>query len=149
MPVAAAIREGSAIMKKMNMLRSITVMPVILIVGILTMGVLTVGMPSSAFCAELSGRISTPQGDPIGSIWVSLNDSQGNTVRSALTDDRGSFDMKGVAPGEYDLELTPVTGGWLGGIVTIQVPQHGMRLNWWVGAAHAHMVSRNKRCRVA
>src|ERR1700722_6459134 len=54
---------------------------------------------------ELSGTIRDTQGLPRAALKVSLKNWFGEAFGSAVTDDRGSFDIRNVTPGRYYLEF--------------------------------------------
>lgn len=90
---------------------------------------------SPAQLTELRGTIRDTQGRPVAALKVSLMNWFGENFGSAVTDDRGSFDIRDVAPGRYYARFRPLAENSPGQVVIIYVTPH---------AIHMHMtVTRN------
>ena len=85
-----------------------------------------------ALGAEIVGKVADSHGTPISNVAVLLVDASGHPVRSVLTNTRGIFLVKGLNPGDYDLRLHPLTGGWLGRILPVHLPPSGLTVRWQI-----------------
>jgi hypothetical protein len=90
----------------------------------------SLGMAAPASCAQIVGKIADSQGTPISNVKVALTDAIGHTVRSALTDASGIFRLGGVNPGDYQIQLRPLTGGWLGNTLPVHLSPSGLTVRW-------------------
>ena len=95
----------------------------------LTAAILLLGMTSSAQAVEILGRVTTARGQAIGSIRVTVTDKSGTVISSSITDADGAYEIKGVTPGRYEIELLPLTGGSLGGLSNVRVGPHGSKVD--------------------
>jgi hypothetical protein len=95
----------------------------------LTAAILFLGMTPSAQAVEILGRVTTARGQAIGSIRVTVSDKAGAVISSSITNADGAYDIKGVAPGRYEIELLPLTGGSLGGLSNVRVGPHGSKVD--------------------
>jgi len=97
-------------------------------------------MAAPASCAQIVGKIADSQGTPISNVKVALTDAIGHTVRSALTDARGIFKLGGVNPGDYQIQLRPLTGGWLGNTLPVHLSPSGLTVRWKIMPATPSLV---------
>src|SRR5712692_4829610 len=95
---------------------------------LLTASILVLGMTPSAQAVEILGKVTTARGQAIVSIRVMVTDKAG-TVSSSITNADGAYEIKGVAPGRYEIELLPLTGGSLGGLSNVRVGPHGSKVD--------------------
>jgi carboxypeptidase family protein len=96
---------------------------------LLTAAILFLGMTPSAQAVEILGRVTTARGQAIGSIRVTVTDKAGAVISTSITNADGAYDIKGVAPGRYEIKLLPLTGGSLGGLSNVRVGPHGSKLD--------------------
>jgi carboxypeptidase family protein len=96
---------------------------------LLTASILFLGMTPSAQAAEILGRVTTARGQAIVSIRVMVTDKAGTVISSSITNANGAYEIKGVAPGRYEIELLPLTGGSLGGLSDVRVGPHGSKVD--------------------
>jgi hypothetical protein len=68
-------------------------------------------------------------GQAIGSIRVTVTDKAGTVISSSITNADGAYEIKGVAPDRYEIELLPLTGGSLGGLTNVPVGPHGSKVD--------------------
>lgn len=78
---------------------------------------------------ELSGTIRDTQGRPVAALKVSLMNWFGAGFGSAVTDDRGSFEILNIAPGRYYLKFRPLAENSPGQVVVFYVPPHAIHMN--------------------
>jgi protocatechuate 3,4-dioxygenase beta subunit len=78
---------------------------------LLTASILFLGMTVSAQAGEILGRVTTARGQAIVSIRVMVTDEAGRVISSSITNADGAYEIKGVAPGRYKIDLLPLTGG--------------------------------------
>jgi hypothetical protein len=96
---------------------------------LLTASILFLGMTPSAQAVEILGRVTTARGQAIVSIRVMVTDKAGSVISSSITNADGAYEIKGVAPGRYEIELLPLTGGSLGSISNVRVGPHGSKVD--------------------
>lgn len=96
---------------------------------LLTAAILFLGLTPSAQAVEILGRLTTARGQAIGSIRVTVSDKSGTVISSSITSADGAYEIKGVAPGRYEIELLPLTGGSLGGLSNVRVGPHGSKVD--------------------
>lgn len=53
----------------------------------------------------------------------------GEGFGSAVTDDRGSFDIRNVTPGNYYVKFRPLAENSEGQVVTFHMPSHAIHIN--------------------
>ena len=70
---------------------------------LLTAAILFLGMTPSAQAAEILGRVTTAQGQGSESIRVMVTDIAGTVISSSITNANGIYEIKGVAPGRYEI----------------------------------------------
>src|SRR5260370_39702112 len=78
---------------------------------LLTASILFLGMTPSAQAGEILGRVTTARGQAIVSTRVMVTDEAGRVISSSITNADGAYEIKGVAPGRYKIDLLPLTGG--------------------------------------
>jgi hypothetical protein len=96
---------------------------------LLTAAILVLGMTPSAQAVEILGRVTTARGQAIVSIMVKVTDKAGTVISSSITNANGAYEIKGVAPGRYEIELLPLTGGSLGELSDVRVGPHGSKVD--------------------
>jgi hypothetical protein len=96
---------------------------------LLTAAILVLGMTPSAQAVEILGRVTTARGQAIVSIRVMVTDKAGTVISSSITNANGAYEIKRVAPGSYEIELLPLTGGSLGGLSNVRVGPHGSKVD--------------------
>lgn len=96
---------------------------------LLTASILFLGMTVSAQAGEILGRVTTARGQAIVSIRVTVTDEAGRVISSSITNANGAYEIKGVAPGRYKIELLPLTGGSLGQLSNVRVGPHGSKVD--------------------
>ena len=79
--------------------------------------------------ADLSGTIRDTQGHPVAALKVSLMNWFGEGFGSAVTDDRGTFDIRHIAPGVYYITFRPLAENSPGQVVIFHVPPHPIHIN--------------------
>lgn len=79
--------------------------------------------------ADLSGTIRDTRGHPVAALKVSLMNWFGEGFGSAVTDDRGSFDIRHIAPGVYYITFRPLAENSRGQVVIFHVPPHPIHIN--------------------
>jgi uncharacterized surface anchored protein len=52
---------------------------------------------------RISGRVLDPKGITVSGVSVKLVNAAGTVIREAHTDEKGSFQLEGIDPGEYQL----------------------------------------------
>jgi protocatechuate 3,4-dioxygenase beta subunit len=102
---------------------------------ILTVGIAFRGMTYSTSFAtttrptDLSGTIRDTGGHPVAALKISLMNWFGEGFGSAVTDERGSFDIRNVAPGNYYVKFRPLAENSEGQVVTFHMPPHAIHIN--------------------
>ena len=96
---------------------------------LLTASILFLGMTPSAQAGEILGRVTTALGQAIVSIRVMVTDEAGRVISSSITNADGAYEIKGVAPGRYKIDLLPLTGGSLGRLSNVRVGPHGSKVD--------------------
>ena len=110
-------------------------LPAVVAVVIMTVGVSFQGMAylislgTTAQLTDLSGTIRDTRGHPVAALKVSLMNWFGEGFGSAVTDDRGSFDIRNVAPGIYYVKFRPLAENSQGQVVIFHVPPHAFHIN--------------------
>src|SRR5690606_16014554 len=62
---------------------------------------------SSAIAGNITGRVVDEEGSAVAAATVVvLNPGNNSLVRSAITEDNGSFILENIASGKYDLKVT-------------------------------------------
>jgi hypothetical protein len=81
-----------------------------LVIVILSM-LLALSSPASAQTesGQISGRVLDPQGIPVAAAHVKLVNSAGSLVREAISDAQGTFLLKGIDAGQYQLHAESVS----------------------------------------
>lgn len=79
--------------------------------------------------SDLSGTIRDTGGRPVAALKVSLTNWFGQGFGSAVTDDRGSFDIRNVTPGVYYVKFRPLAENSPGQVVIFRVPSHAIHIN--------------------
>jgi hypothetical protein len=103
--------------------------------AILTVGIAFQGMThSTSFgtptrLTDLSGTIRDTGGHPVAALKVSLTNWFGEGFGSAVTDDRGSFDIRNITPGVYYVKFRPLAENSSGQVVIFHVPPHAVHIN--------------------
>ena len=97
---------------------------------IAAVGMIVMAIGQSVFAAEILGKVADSQGTPITHVAVAVRDSAGRTVGSMFTNDNGVFEFKDLIPGDYRIQLRPLTGGVLGRIVPVHLLATGMTFIW-------------------
>jgi len=100
--------------------------------------VMAVAQPARS--AQLIGRVNDYQGTPITNVKVAILAPGGKQVTSVLTDKNGTFDATNLPPGDYDLELHPLTGGLLGGSLELHLSPTGATVNWTIVPPYPYLV---------
>ena len=90
------------------------------------------GTAAPALSAQIIGKIADSQGTPISNVKVAVTDAAGNPVRSVFTNARGIFNLKGLNPGYYRIQLHPLTGGWLGEMLPVHLSPSGLTVRWQI-----------------
>jgi Carboxypeptidase regulatory-like domain len=97
----------------------------------------------AAFCSDVTGEVSGPNG-PVAGAQVTVADSGGNVVGQGTTNDAGQYCIRGITPGEYKTALNPPSGAGLQpGVVNRTVPNEGLTENWAVSPATVAASSAN------
>ena len=96
------------------------------------------GLSSRAFSeggTDVVGTVLDAQGNPVKGVEISVQDADGKVVAQAVTNDKGGYIMKGLAPGQYNLALNPLATGFQGETVATSLGSEGLTVNWTVSAA--------------
>jgi hypothetical protein len=84
---------------------------------------------TSAGLTDLSGTVRDTGGHPVAALKVSLTNWFGEGFGSAVTDERGGFDIRNVAPGNYYVKFRPLAENSQGQVVIFNVPPHAVHIN--------------------
>jgi len=103
-----------------------------LIVSAVGLSLLFLAAASSAFCADLVGTVSDPQGHPVGGVEIGVRDGAGNVVGNAITDAKGHYAVSGLSPDTYNYTLDPLGTRFKGGTVVSQLDSDGLTVDWKV-----------------
>lgn len=104
---------------------------------LLLVGVFGAGMASQAFCADIAGRVFDRQGQAAQGIQISVELPNSKLVAQAITDAKGTYRLKSLAPGTYHLALNPGTSGFKGQTVVAYVGPDGLTVDWVVSPTAA------------
>ena len=95
-----------------------------------TLGLFALAISQSANCAEILGKVADSQGTPITHVTVGVRDASGKSIRSIMTNEGGVFMFKNLIPGDYRIQLHPLTGGLLGRVVPVHLMATGLTFVW-------------------
>ena len=87
---------------------------------------------SSAFCADVVGTISDPQGHPVAGVEVGVRDSTGKVVANAISDAQGHYTIRGLSPDTYNYTLDPLGTRFKSGTVVSHLDSSGLTVDWKV-----------------
>lgn len=96
----------------------------------------------AAFCSDVIGDVSGPNG-PVAGAQVTVADSSGRVVGQGTTNDAGRYCIRGITPGQYKTSLNPPAGAGQPGVTTRAVPSEGLTENWAVSPATGASSSAN------
>src|SRR5260370_42339769 len=82
----------------------------------------------AAFCSDVTGEVSGPNG-PVAGAQVTVADSGGNVVGQGTTNDAGKYCIRGINPGEYKTVVNP-PAGLQAGAINRTVPAEGLTEDW-------------------
>jgi hypothetical protein len=78
-----------------------------------------------AHAADIVGRIADSSGAPVVGTQVLVQDLDGKTIGSALTDPKGHYEIRGLDPGPYNLIVRGQSG-------VAYVGKEGLTVNWGI-----------------
>jgi hypothetical protein len=107
-----------------------------LIVSVVGFGLLFLVIAPSAFCADVVGAVSDPQGNPVRGVEISVRDNAGKIVGKAMTDTKGHYAIGGLSPNVYNYTLDPFATPFKGGTVVSQLGSDGLSVDWRVSRAN-------------
>lgn len=81
-------------------------------------------LPAQSNLATLDGNISDPRGGLVPGAEVRVRSLETSAVRSTLTDSEGRYEVAGLAPGDYGIEVRAAGFGAATGKVRLEVGQH-------------------------
>jgi hypothetical protein len=96
------------------------------------LGLLFLVAASSAFCADVMGTVTDPQGHPVGGVEIGVRDSAGKVVGKAIADAKGHYAISGLSPNTYNYTLNPLATRFKGGTVVSQLDSNGLTVDWKV-----------------
>lgn len=99
---------------------------------ILSLLVLFLVAASPAWCADVVGTVTDPQGHPVGGVGIGVRDSAGRVVGNALSDAKGHYAISGLSPNTYNYTLDPLGTRFKGGTVVSQLDSNGLTVDWKV-----------------
>jgi hypothetical protein len=112
-------------------------------IAALFLAFLWLALVPAAFCSDVTGHVSGPNG-PVPGAQVTVADASGSVVGQGTTNDAGKYCIRGIAPGEYKTALNPPAGAGLqSGAVTRTVPQEGLTEDWALSPAATASSSAN------
>jgi len=91
-------------------------------------------MPIAAYAADLTGTVTNRLGQPVPGVQISLKDAAGKTLGQKITDSRGHYAFKTVAPGKYQYVLDPLSTGLKGGSAASNIDASGSTIDWRVSS---------------
>jgi hypothetical protein len=86
-------------------------------------GVFAIILAAAASSADIAGHVANDTGQPAAGVQVSVRDASGVAAGSVVSDAEGSYQIRGLKPGPYTLELK-------GQSVMSYVPREGLTVNW-------------------
>jgi hypothetical protein len=81
---------------------------------------------------EVAGMVVTSQGNPIAGVRIVARNSSGKVISEAVTDSRGQYAVRNLAPDRYQITLDPLNSPFKGQTVVSAVGTEGLTVNWMV-----------------
>lgn len=86
-------------------------------------------LASPASRCEIIGRVRDLKGNPVAGLKISLRNWMGAEIASAVTDERGRYELRDIVAGRYHCNFRPLAEGSDGQTVILDVRAQLMRLN--------------------
>jgi hypothetical protein len=90
-------------------------------------------VPCAAYCSNILGVVSDPDGKPVNGARISVTDANGQVATQGRTDLYGRYCLRNIEPGTYTLNLDPQNTDILAGSGVAKLELEGLTVNW--GAA--------------
>jgi hypothetical protein len=91
-----------------------------------------VSLARQVWAATLIGVVLDAQGNPVGEAEIAVHDATGKAVARAVTNAKGEYVFEGLPPGQYNLSLNPLHGGFQGQTVVASLGEKGLTVSWTV-----------------
>jgi hypothetical protein len=94
----------------------------------------TMPMPVMAQLAitEVAGMVVTSQGNPVAGVRIVARNLSGKVISEAITNSRGQYAVRNLAPDRYQITLDPLNSPFKGQTVFSAVGIDGLTVNWMV-----------------
>lgn len=80
----------------------------------------------------VAGMVGNPQGSPVAGVKIVARNSSGKVISEAVTDSRGQYAVRNLAPDRYQITLDPLNSPFKGQTVVAAVGTEGLTVNWMV-----------------
>jgi hypothetical protein len=81
---------------------------------------------------EVAGMVVTSQGNPVAGVRIVARNLSGKVLGEAMTDSRGQYAVRNLAPDRYQITLDPLNSPFKGQTVVSAVGTDGLTVNWMV-----------------
>lgn len=85
---------------------------------------------SAAFCADITGQVSTPHHGPLKGAVITATAAGGGMVGHAATNAAGQYRISGLVPGVYDLFLKTPPGTCKSGSAVAYLGKENVKVDW-------------------
>jgi hypothetical protein len=106
---------------------------------------LVCGPPSTSFSQQrgaIGGMVFTEAGAPSAGVGILVNNTAGETVTRAITDESGAYLIQDLPLGQYNMTLDPLMTNVKGDTIVADLGAEGLTVNWTVSASAPALVAK-------